>query len=170
MIGVDEHTSLQFDSGSATASVLGRGKATFVFGDSTTYLEAGETTSIGDLLDTEPRSVSLAPMDHLVSFDDALREGDAARATDIILDQEPGPEQYAMIVRLGNAASEGLTDRAELIRPLVDALLALRDAARVAQRWDEGDTIRDALAAYGVVVADGPDGTTWALSEPREHP
>jgi len=169
VIGVDEHTSLQFDSSSSTASVLGRGKATFSSGDTTTCLGPGETAPIGDLLDTGPRSVLAAPMDRLVSFDDALRERDAAKATDIILEQAPGPEQNAMIVRLGNAAAEGLTDRTELIRPLVDDLLALRDSLRAARRWDEGDTIRDALAAYGVVVADGPDGTTWALSE-LEHP
>lgn len=164
VIGVDEHTSLQFDSRSATASVVGRGKATFSSADTVVYVHDGETAPIDDLLSRRPRPVASPASKSVGSFDEALREGDASKATDIILDQEPGPDQNSMIVRLGNAAAEGLTDRAELIRPLVDALLALRDSARVAERWDDADTIRDTLASYGIVVADSPAGTTWSLS------
>jgi cysteinyl-tRNA synthetase len=48
---------------------------------------------------------------------------------------------------------------------LSDADIAQRIAARIAARkakdWKESDRIRDELAAAGVVLEDGPQGTTW---------
>ena len=43
----------------------------------------------------------------------------------------------------------------------IDALVAERLAARKARNWAESDRIRDALAAEGVVLEDGPAGTSW---------
>jgi len=43
----------------------------------------------------------------------------------------------------------------------IDALVAARTAARKAKNWAESDRIRDALAAQGIVLADGPAGTSW---------
>ena len=69
----------------------------------------------------------------------------------------------SMVVRLGEAAGAGLRDPAEVIGPFVDALLALRAAARAGGRWGEADAVRDRLAGLGVEVRDGPEGTTWVL-------
>jgi cysteinyl-tRNA synthetase len=54
----------------------------------------------------------------------------------------------------GEGAS-GLSDAA------VDDLIAQRLAAREARDWGEADRIRDALKSQGIVLEDGPDGTTW---------
>ena len=43
----------------------------------------------------------------------------------------------------------------------VDALVALRVAERNAGNYAEADRIRDELAARGITLEDGPDGTTW---------
>jgi cysteinyl-tRNA synthetase len=43
----------------------------------------------------------------------------------------------------------------------IDALIAERVAARTAKNYAESDRIRDALAARGVEVMDGPSGSTW---------
>ncbi|MSR18275.1 MAG: cysteine--tRNA ligase [Phycisphaerales bacterium] len=43
----------------------------------------------------------------------------------------------------------------------VDALLVLRQTARAAKNFAESDRIRDQLAAMGVQIKDGPQGTTW---------
>lgn len=44
----------------------------------------------------------------------------------------------------------------------VERLIAGRAAARAAKNWAESDRIRDALAAMGVTIKDGPQGTTWS--------
>jgi cysteinyl-tRNA synthetase len=55
----------------------------------------------------------------------------------------------------GEAASDGLDDAQ------IAALVAARVAARRARNWAESDRIRDELAAQGVILEDGPAGTTW---------
>ena len=43
----------------------------------------------------------------------------------------------------------------------IDAMIARRNAARVAKNWKESDRLRDELAAAGVILEDGAKGTTW---------
>jgi cysteinyl-tRNA synthetase len=43
----------------------------------------------------------------------------------------------------------------------IDALIAARNKARDASDWGEADRIRDALTEAGVLLEDGPEGTTW---------
>ena len=72
-----------------------------------------------------------------------------------------------MLVRLGEAAQEGVRDPRAVVAPWVDALLALRASARTAKRWSDADEVRDHLLALGVEVRDDPSGTTWALDASR---
>jgi cysteinyl-tRNA synthetase len=43
----------------------------------------------------------------------------------------------------------------------IEARVAARTAARAARNWAESDRIRDELLAEGIVLEDGPGGTTW---------
>ena len=41
--------------------------------------------------------------------------------------------------------------------------IAARKQARADKEWAKADTIRDELAALGIVLKDGPEGTTWTV-------
>lgn len=43
----------------------------------------------------------------------------------------------------------------------VEALIAKRNQARADKNWPEADAARDQIAALGVVLEDGPSGTSW---------
>jgi len=43
----------------------------------------------------------------------------------------------------------------------IEAAIAARQAARKAKDFKESDRIRDDLKAKGVILEDGPKGTTW---------
>jgi cysteinyl-tRNA synthetase len=47
------------------------------------------------------------------------------------------------------------------LMPVMDLVLDLRQSARTNKDWTTSDQIRDGLAAAGIVVKDGKDGTTW---------
>lgn len=120
-------------------------------------------------------------------FDEALARRDASAAVRCALSLEEEMHAWSsdtlqsdeadrgraalrgMLVRLGEAAQEGVRDPRAVVAPWVDALLALRASAREAKRWSDADQVRDHLLALGVEVRDDPSGTTWDLdgSRPR---
>ena len=53
--------------------------------------------------------------------------------------------------------------RCEIDEALVGRLIAERSAARAAKRFAEADRIRAELDQLGVVLKDGPEGTTWEV-------
>ena len=46
----------------------------------------------------------------------------------------------------------------------IDALVARRTEARKARDFAEADRLRDELVARGIVIKDGPEGTSWSLA------
>ena len=74
-----------------------------------------------------------------------------------------GDEPAALLERVRDrrAAARGI-DKAD-----VEAAIAARTAARAAKDFAKADAIRDALAAKGVELHDGPEGTTWSVSGER---
>lgn len=71
----------------------------------------------------------------------------------------------AMVVRLGEVATDGVRDPREAVEPYVAALLELRRRARDARDYPTSDWVRDRLVAAGVEVRDTPDGVAWDLRD-----
>jgi cysteinyl-tRNA synthetase len=46
---------------------------------------------------------------------------------------------------------------------LVQLIIQMRQEAREAKDWAQADAIRDQLSEMGVVLEDGPEGTTWRV-------
>lgn len=56
---------------------------------------------------------------------------------------------------------EGLKQGEEIDSSEIDRLVSERSAARAAKDWKRADEIRNRLKEMGVVLEDGPKGTTW---------
>ncbi|UCC63510.1 MAG: cysteine--tRNA ligase [Anaerolineae bacterium] len=48
---------------------------------------------------------------------------------------------------------------------LMRLLIEMRHEARQARNWAQADAIRDRLAELGIVLEDGPEGTTWRVAQ-----
>ncbi len=140
---------------------------------------------IADRVAPERPSTARAPLDREVRelearFDEQLAGGRVADAVQTMLamdqlllawsrdtdgtDEADRARQAfrSLIVRLGERASRADAAAATgRLTPLVELLIELRRRARAARDFPGADTIRDALAAAGVELRDGADGTTW---------
>ncbi len=96
----------------------------------------------------------------------ALAEGDTATARGSrdavvamldVLGVNPYAEPWAA------QSDDGAARRA--LGPLVDVVLAQRQAARERKDFAVADALRDGLAASGIVVEDTPQGPRWTLGE-----
>ena len=95
-----------------------------------------------------------------------LEEALARWGTDMRQSGESGEARRALralVVRLGSLADAGLADPAEVVRPYVDLLLALRDRARAGHDFETADEVRDRLSEAGIEVRDSGGGSGWLL-------
>lgn len=58
---------------------------------------------------------------------------------------------------------EAVLSELKLTSEYIDAKILARNEARKAKNFKESDRIRDELLAQGIVLKDGPDGTTWEV-------
>ena len=96
----------------------------------------------------------------------ALEEHLAKWATEVFATDEHDRARAvlrALVVRLAEAAREGLGDRRARLAPIVEPLLALRAQARAEGRYELSDALRAALEAGGIEVRDGRAGSDWVL-------
>jgi cysteinyl-tRNA synthetase len=63
------------------------------------------------------------------------------------------------MVSVGN-----VEDKSKII-PSLNTMIEARLAARKAKDFKESDRIRDELAAQGIILKDGPQGTTWEVKK-----
>ena len=73
-------------------------------------------------------------------------------------------QRYAFeILGLQDEKASGAASGRDYVTPLVEMLLAERLKARAAKDWAASDRIRDGLAAAGIRVKDGKEGTDWEI-------
>jgi cyanophycinase-like exopeptidase len=132
---------------------------------------------------SDPTSLRTAAQVAQARFDEAVDARDAHTAAQAVLDVEAAIVAWAtdtdqnddveyarrtlraMVVRLGDIATEGLVDPRARLAPFVELVLRRRDAARQARDWAAADAVRTGLAAAGVELRDTPDGTEWLLTD-----
>ncbi len=94
------------------------------------------------------------------------------------LDQAPEDEKHRLAERLANSGrAMGLLmhdpagwfaarqTEIELSEEAIEAKIAQRNEARAAKDFAQSDAIRDELLAAGIVIKDGPEGTTWEVAK-----
>ena len=69
-----------------------------------------------------------------------------------------GPADYLEGLKLAGAAAGGM-DRAD-----VEEMIAARNRARREKDWARADAIRNELLDKGILLKDGPEGTTWTVT------
>ncbi|WP_102194219.1 cysteine--tRNA ligase [Microbacterium aurantiacum] len=91
----------------------------------------------------------------------ALDAGD----TDAALDAARAVMAMTSILGLTPASSRngGASAEAPALDALVQTMITQRAQARADKDWAAADRIRDAIAAAGITLEDGPDGTHWSI-------
>lgn len=102
--------------------------------------------------------ILVANLFETVKFINSVKDGKAAiAAADLKLLKA---EIHAFVFDvLGLKPAVKVTD--SKLAPVMDLVLELRQQARTNKDWTTSDQIRDGLAAAGIVVKDGKEGTTW---------
>ena len=119
-------------------------------------------------LSTAPEDAA-APAEYVARFDEALADDlNTPQALAVLWDAmksdlDPGAKR-ALLRDFDGVLGLGLSEvgAADEVDERIDGLVAEREAARSRRDFAGADAIRDALAAEGVVLEDGPEGTTWS--------
>jgi hypothetical protein len=144
------------DAGASAAAPAPREQSAASLGGETTRLEQAFTEALAAGNAERAAAAALDLEQAIVDWSrDALQSDEADRAHAAL---------RSMIVRLGEAAVGGLRDPRDVLGPVVQAALALRQAVRSEKRYDLSDLLRDGLAGAGIEVRDTAEGPQWELT------
>ncbi len=105
-----------------------------------------------------------AALGHLFELVRAINQARDAGATAAQL--QPAQQALRQLMEvLGLRPEAPQRGKRAAAEPFVDLLVEVRSALRQARQWELADQIRDRLAALGVTLEDGPQGTTWRWSK-----
>ncbi|MGI8928451.1 MAG: hypothetical protein ACR2H0_03140 [Candidatus Limnocylindrales bacterium] len=137
ILGIDEHTALIVDLDADVALLAGRGSVTTRRQGQSKTFATGEEIPLYKLRSADLRS-ALAPAA------EPLNGTSSAAERLVAVEQE--------LLELGG--------RANLVEPLIQAILDIRRTARASGDFATADAIRNRLLVLGIEIADAADGTT----------
>ncbi|MFK7787525.1 MAG: DALR domain-containing protein, partial [Crocinitomicaceae bacterium] len=93
-----------------------------------------------------------------VKYVNSINDGKATISSDDLAALQSEMKSFVEnVLGLKPSSSQGETR----LKPVMDLVLDLRSEARSNKDWGTSDKIRDGLAAAGIVVKDGKEGSTW---------
>ncbi len=94
-----------------------------------------------------------------VKYINSVNDGKASISADDLASLQSEMKAFVVnVLGLNQSSSQGETR----LKPVMDLVLELRSEARSNKDWTTSDKIRDGLAAAGIVVKDGKEGTSWS--------
>lgn len=112
---------------------------------------AAATDEYSDLADVAGRISDLAQ---------AVDQARGAGVEEVLISKARASLRQLLIAMSGRLASSP-TEAVASIAPYVELLIELRSQLRAANNWPLADEVRDRLSALGIILEDGPSGTTW---------
>jgi len=154
ILGIDEHTAAIIDLSLDRIEVIGRSNAYWRQNGETRVLENGSTTPLSEVRNIAPARRSLdEPVNAPANTIDDLAKAAAGGG-------QVGLEAIATLSRLASAGGGQTIDAS----PIVEALIELRNDARLRKDFSLSDQIRDLLLSSRIEVMDGSDGSSWRYS------
>jgi cyanophycinase-like exopeptidase len=169
VLGIDEHTAVTLDLDQGVAEVRGKGGVTILRGAEEIGHPNGEAFSLEDLApataagaeragrplprEAEPAAALLGQAAALVGA------GDLPAGLRIAADKAPG--DLAALLHQAAAAAERAEPSDDVLEPLLQILIELRNSLRERGEWALADGLRDRLAGIGIELRDTPEGTLW---------
>ena len=95
----------------------------------------------------------------------ALAELEALATPDTAAELKAGANFLGLLEQTADAWFRGSGEGGGPGDAEIEALIAERLAARAAKDFERSDEIRDALKDQGILLEDGPDGTTWRRAD-----
>ena len=107
------------------------------------------------------------------TVEDALKRFDLAKEINTLKssDKEKAGKLAGLLKELGDVLGllamdpeeflKGAVDKSDVDVDLIEAIIKERNDARKEKNWAVADAARKKLADMGVVIEDGPNGTTW---------
>lgn len=176
ILGIDEHTGINFDLDAKSLSVFGRGVLTLRKGEMLKTFAAGSTLTwdeVAEAVAVSRPTIAVAPVEvsDAARIAQLLSGGNFNEAVAGLLeidrldrDEATRRKVHSLISQLGDLAATPSVDSSQIITPFVQALIALRQSARAAGRWDEADLIRVLLLEQNIVIKDAADHTDWEIT------
>jgi cyanophycinase-like exopeptidase len=175
VLGIDEHSGVQFDLDAQRVHVFGRGGMTVRMGGRMWVVPAGSEVSVAEVAERAGTRLRTSETPTPTGWDDTqvhslLDEGRVQDAVDALLaldgvdrDASTRAAVHALILHLGQVAANPNVDIAGIVGPYIEALLAARASARSHGFWAEADEIRARLNDLRVTIIDRPEGSTWTI-------